>query len=600
MILRFKKVTLFFLIVLVNNAFVSSQELDQDFINSLPDSIKQDVLNQISNNVSKGDVDNKNYSSFDSNIPLNDYEEINNDFSNLKVFGTSFFKSYPSTFMPINDPSADANYILDVDDEIQIQMFGGIEDNLRLKIKRSGDIDLPKVGPITLAGLSIGDAKKVIQKKVKEYFIDTDVIVSLSEVRDIKILVTGEVNFPGIYTLSGYSNALHAIGSAGGIKESGSFRKVVVKRNGKIIDQIDLYKIFIDADTSDIKSLRSGDSILVQPTSKTIRVVGAVNRPAIFEYIDGEKAEDVIRFAGGFSIKSQDNLFFISRKSGSGFELLSSKRVSNTFLKDLDRIFVPFSEYDQDNLYLSEENNFLINPVTVDGAIKKPGKYFIDENTTLSELIGKAGGYKDNAYIYGASLISMNAQNLEASYNLKLYNEAIKSLASVSTVANNLNISSLVNVLTEFKKTETLGRVVAEFDLKKIDQDYHLDTKLSPGDKIFIPYQQDRLYVFGEVLNPGTLKFNDGYNVKDYIDLAGGLNKYSDRSSIILVYPNGESERYNLRNFGSNRSDLYPGTVIYIPRDLTFMEGTDLARAIAPILSSLAISLASLNSISNN
>ena len=72
------------------------------------------------------------------------------------------------------------------------------------------------------------------------------------------------------------------------------------------------------------------------------------------------------------------------------------------------------------------------------------------------------------------------------------------------------------------------------------------------------------------------------------------------RSSIILVYPNGESERYNLRNFGSNRSDLYPGTVIYIPRDLTFMEGTDLARAIAPILSSLAISLASLNSISNN
>ncbi len=600
MILRFKKVTLFFLIVLVNSAFVSSQELDQDFINSLPDSIKQDVLNQISNNVSKGDVDNKNYSSFDSNISLNDYEEINSDYSNLKVFGTSFFKSYPSTFMPINDPSADANYVLDVDDEIQIQMFGGVEDNLRLKIKRSGDIDLPKVGPITLAGLSIGDAKKVVQKKVKEYFIDTDVVVSLSEVRDIKILVTGEVNFPGIYTLSGYSSALHAIGSAGGIKESGSFRKVVVKRNGKIIDQIDLYKIFIDADTSDIKSLRSGDSILVQPTSKTIRVVGAVNRPAIFEYIDGEKAEDVIRFAGGFSIKSQDNLFFISRKSGSGFELLSSKSVSNTFLKDLDRIFVPFSEYDQDNLYLSEENNFLINPVTVDGAIKKPGKYFIDENTTLSELIGKAGGYKDNAYIYGASLISMNAQNLEASYNLKLYNEAIKSLASVSTVANNLNISSLVNVLTEFKKTETLGRVVAEFDLKKIDQDYYLDTKLSPGDKIFIPYQQDRLYVFGEVLNPGTLKFNDGYNVKDYIDLAGGLNKYSDRSSIILVYPNGESERYNLRNFGSNRSDLYPGTVIYIPRDLTFMEGTDLARAIAPILSSLAISLASLNSISNN
>ena len=146
----------------------------------------------------------------------------------------------------------------------------------------------------------------------------------------------------------------------------------------------------------------------------------------------------------------------------------------------------------------------------------------------------------------------MNAQKLEASYNLKLYNEAIKSLASVSTVANNLNISSLVNVLTEFKKTETLGRVVAEFDLKKIDQDYHLDTKLSQGIKYLYPINKID-YVFGEVLNPGTLKFNDGYNVKDYIDLAGGLNKYSDRASIILVYPNGESERYNLRNFRANR-----------------------------------------------
>ena len=98
MILRFKKITLFFLIVLVNNAFVSSQELDQDFINSLPDSIKQDVLNEISNNVSKIDVEEKNYSSFDSNISLNDYEEINNDFSNLKVFGTSFLN-------PIHQPS---------------------------------------------------------------------------------------------------------------------------------------------------------------------------------------------------------------------------------------------------------------------------------------------------------------------------------------------------------------------------------------------------------------------------------------------------------------------------------------------------------------
>ena len=86
---------------------MSSQELDQDFINSLPDSIKQDVLNEISNNVSKIDVDEKNYSSFDSNISLNDYEEINNDFSNLKVFGVVFLN-------PIHQPSCQLMILLQI------------------------------------------------------------------------------------------------------------------------------------------------------------------------------------------------------------------------------------------------------------------------------------------------------------------------------------------------------------------------------------------------------------------------------------------------------------------------------------------------------
>ena len=594
----FRAINLFVLILISSN--LNSQDLDDDFINSLPDSIKSDVMDEIYNQKGDSQISSKDYSSFESIIKLEEEYKINDDFSNLRVFGADFFRSFPTTFMPINDPSADPNYILDVDDEILVQMFGGNSDTFKLTIKRDGTVDLPKIGPIAIAGISLKDASSIISLRSKEFFIDTEVFVSLSKIRDIKILVTGEVFFPGIFTLSGYSSVLHAINAAGGIKDSGSLRNVVVKRDGKIIDEIDLYDIFVNADTSSIKSLRSGDAVLINTTSRSIRLVGAVNRPAIFEFKEGERVEDIVGFAGGFSNKSDKEKFFISRKGGSGPEFISSKDFSNSFLQEGDRIFAPYSEYDQDDLFLNEKTDFLVEPVEISGAIKKPGRYYIDPNSTLSELISKAGGYREDAYPFGGALINKDAKQIESSYNRRLYNEAIRSLASISMVQNDADISSVVQVLSEFKETETLGRVVAEFDLKEIDQEYYLDTKLSPGDKIFIPYQQDRVYIFGEVLNPGTLKFNDGYNVKDYIDLAGGLNKYSDRSSIILVYPNGESERYNLRNFGTNRSDLYPGTVIYIPRDLTYMEGTDLARAIAPILSSLAISLASLNSISNN
>ena len=185
-------------------------------------------------------------------------------------------------------------------------------------------------------------------------------------------------------------------------------------------------------------------------------------------------------------------------------------------------------------------------------------------------------------------------------HNAKLYNEAIKSLASINTVANNIDIAALTSILSEFKEVKTSGRVIAEFDISKLENDISLDTALSPGDSIFIPFKSERIYVFGEVLNSGTLKYDESYSLNDYINNAGGLNKYSDKSAIIIVSANGLVQRAMLRNFGSSRVKIKPGTVIYVPRDLSYVEGTELARIIAPIFSSLAISLASLNSISNN
>ena len=116
-----------------------------------------------------------------------------------------------------------------------------------------------------------------------------------------------------------------------------------------------------------------------------------------------------------------------------------------------------------------------------------------------------------------------------------------------------------------------------------------------------MPYFKKIIYVFGEVLNPGTQIFDESFSITEYIEKSGGLNEYADNSSIIIVHPNGESERIRLRKFAKNsNTSLYAGSVIYVPRDLKQIDGIELGSVLAPIMSGLAISLASLNSISNN
>ena len=259
-----------------------------------------------------------------------------------------------------------------------------------------------------------------------------------------------------------------------------------------------------------------------------------------------------------------------------------------------------FKDYKKDDLFLSDKEDFINKPVIVTGAVKFPGEYYIDQNQTLSQLISDFGGFREDAYIYGAALFNKDAAQLEKEFNSRLYNDAIKSVANVGSVARTDNLGSLSSLLSEFNDIEPKGRIVTEFSIDKLQADEELNYILSPGDKIHVPYFKKIVYVFGEVLNPGTQVFVSDMKVEDYIKKSGGFNDYADKSSVIIVHPNGESEKASLKIFTNNKSNLYAGSVIYVPRDLKQIDGIELGSVMAPIISSLAISLASLNSISNN
>lgn len=576
-----------------------AQELDENFLNSLPDNIKNDVISNMQSSNSEINQ-TKEYDSFSSGVT----KDLNNEqIELLQRFGDEFFKTTPSTFMPINDPSAAFGYILDVDDLLIIQLIGDRSEEYEYRIDRSGNISLPDVGFVKLAGLSLESASKLINRTLKEYFVETEAIISLKEVRDINVLVTGYVNNPGFYILSGYSSIFHAIINAGGIADTGSFRNIEVKRNGEVIETFDLYKAFIYGDTSSNISLRSGDAIVVLPSNNFIPLVGAFNRQGLYEFNKDDTFADLINYAGGVTNEVNDEkVFSIVRINENGTNEIIEKLSSANQIKPKsnDKLFVKYNEYKSDELFLSEEEDFINKPIIVSGAVKFPGEYFINQNDNMLTLINKFGGFKDDAYIFGAALFNEDAKKLEKEFNARLYNDAIKSLANIGSLNRADNIVSITTLLDEFKNIEPQGRVVTEFSEEKLIANPDLNYKLTPGDKIHVPYMKKIIYTFGEILNPGTLVFNEDLDLEDYINKSGGFNEYADKSSIIIIHPNGESERIRFRTFTNNKSNLYPGSVIYVPRDLKQIDGIELGSVMAPIISSLAISLASLNSISNN
>ena len=164
-------------------------------------------------------------------------------------------------------------------------------------------------------------------------------------------------------------------------------------------------------------------------------------------------------------------------------------------------------------------------------------------------------------------------------------------------LGSNPNVGSL---LDEIKNLEPSGRVVTEFDLQKITNKSRNAVMLDNKDEIYIPKLNNIIYVYGEVNNPSAINFEDFKEPQEYINQAGGYNRYADKNYVYVVSPNGEARILNskiLSNISFSNSELYPGTLIYVPKKIGTRDGIQLVSTIAPIFSSLALSLASLNAI---
>ena len=512
----------------------------------------------------------------------------------LERFGEDFFSTIQSSFMPVNVPSSSGSYVVDVGDEFKMMLTGASKisasNSEKQMVQRDGTILIPNIGKLTVAGMTLGEAEKAIVDYLKITSPGVTPFISLSKVRDINILLLGGVISPGVFTLGGGSNVLTALNVAGGISDTGSYRKIEHKRDGKIIQTIDLYEIFIFGNMNLNADLRSGDVLLVHPMQTSIPVSGGINTPAIFEALPGETAADLIEYAGGFSaaFKGHQNIF-VKRSD------ISSNRIIDLPVDNMDL----FSLEARDILLIPSYSNILepAKEVIIEGLVNRPGQYYVDQNETLSDLIKRAGGYKENAYEFGSALYRQSIAETEKEFAQLNYFETLRFIVSNLAQPGMSANSGVVQLLAEELRAGVHnGRIVTEFNLNQLSKNPSNDVVLEHMDRIVIPQMQKVVYLFGDFKNPSNVGFNPNSSIKDYIQMAGGLNK-SAQKEMIIIDPSGASKAYKMGLFANNKLDIYPGSIIYAPRDIAKVDGIRYAASVSPILSSLALSLASLNSI---
>ena len=574
-----KKIFLSALFLLSTTSY--SQELDEAYLESLPESVRADVLDKIADR----EVE-------DSPVYRRPSSMIKKPLDDSNRFGAKIFNMMQTSFMPINEPNFDSSYILDFGDTLEIQLIGQKNSIEKLSIKRDGSVNISEIGKISVAGLSLDEASSLIKGKIANAYIGIEAFVSLVNIRDIQVLITGNAYNPGIYTLNGNSNLLHALSMAGGIDEEGSYRKIELIRDNTVINTIDLYDIFIHGKSGFGQRLRSGDSILIKPTNELIALTGAVKRPGIYELTSDEYFSDLFAYGNGFTASADIDSMRVERLNKEEVEFINITEV-----KDLSSI----KPVAGDRLNV---RSYVRKSVTISGAVKTPGTYIIARDDTLLSLIEKAEGYRSDAYPFGGILNNKRTAEVNADAADKLYNTYVQKLISKGDAL--FASESLPFILEELKKSKVSGRVMAEFDLDVIRATPRLDTNLDDGDSIIIPSKTQQIYIYGEVNNPGTIRYTPGQSIQKYLEFSGGALDSADNKNIYVVHPNGELNRVSgtsRLSFLDNRGEdilIYPGSVIYIPRKVNSRDPAMVASIWAPIVSALALSITSLSVLDKN
>ncbi|MEL6200484.1 MAG: SLBB domain-containing protein, partial [Pseudomonadota bacterium] len=313
----------------------------------------------------------------------------------LDYFGYDLFSDVPTSFAPATDVPVPADYVMGPGDQLIIEYFGKENRRIAAAVTRDGDIVLPEIGPVGVAGLTFDVAREEIVTRVAEQKIGVRASVTMGELRSIRIFVLGDVNRPGSYTVSGLSTMTNALFLSGGIHKTGTLRDIQLKRNGQRVGSLDLYDLLLRGDTRGDRRLLPGDVIFVPPVGTRVGVEGEVTRPAYYELESPTSAAEMVSLAGGLTPVAYSPSGRIERISQRGDRQIVDADLST----DAGR---RVSVQDGDVLRVFPVLDRLDESVELIGYVRRPAQYQWREGLRLTDLLPSPAMLKaqaDQGYI---------------------------------------------------------------------------------------------------------------------------------------------------------------------------------------------------------
>lgn len=398
-----------------------------------------------------------------------------------RIFGQNVFTNRSLSFEPNENVATPQNYRLGPGDEVVIDIWGASEDQIRQTISPEGSIIVSQIGPVYLNGMTISEANNHIKNKFASKYAgiggnepESDINLTLGQVRTIQVDVMGEAVVPGTYRLSPFSTVFHALYKAGGINDIGSMRNIDVLRGGRRIVGVDVYEYLFDGKQTGNIRLQEGDVIIIPPYDRLVSVEGNVKRPMAYEIKSDETLADLIDYAGGFSGDAYTEQVRLARQTGRENELFNI----------VNGDFSSYRLNDGDVVTVGSILDRYANRVQLKGAVFRPGMYALATDLrTVGDLIKNADGLLEDAYTTRAML---------------------------------------------YREGPDLSLELIPLDIEGILSGRRADVTLKRNDIVEIPSvkvleDQGELAIYGQVNTPGLYPFAANTTIEDLVIQAGGL-----------------------------------------------------------------------------
>lgn len=397
-----------------------------------------------------------------------------------KIFGADLFKNAKPTFEPNLRLATPKNYQIGPDDEILIDIYGYSEASYTLTVSPEGSINIPNIGVVSVAGTTIEQATSRIKSSLSTIYTglrsgNTSVNIAIGNIRSIKVVLTGEVVKPGTYTIPSVATVFNALYFSGGPTENGSFRQIEIIRAGKKVAILDLYDFLLNGSLANNVRLQDQDVIRIPTYKKRVEVVGQVKRPGIFEMKENESMNDLIRFAGDFNEQAYKARIKVLKNTN------TERRITDVLADN----FSSYQPESGDKFFVNKILDRFENRVTIEGAVFRPGQYELEKGLTLSQLIKKAEGLREDAF---------------------------KNRGYIARFKDDLN-------------TE-----IVSFDVGKIITGQSPDIALKREDvvnisSLFDLREEYKITVEGDVITPGELPYAENMSLEDVIIQSGGFKE---------------------------------------------------------------------------